>query len=98
MDNQTFSVGEIAVICNAPAHARHYEGCEVVITAPLAYREWYVYPTRTDCAGLAYECDFPTGERMCIRPIYLRKRRPPQDWVRIANLVSLPQTVEVLCD
>lgn len=88
MSGAGFSVGEVAVY-NRPESKFH--GMDVVVTGPLAQRYWsdplgrggggWCY--RISIAGL--DDDFIVAE-----PHELRKRRPPQDWVKLCRLTDRP--------
>jgi hypothetical protein len=92
--NETFEVGEIAVIkwVLDPAFA-YMIGTEVLVIGPLKWRD-YAWPRYDGVLGAecyvirradSYEC--------CADPRQLRKRRPPQDWAKICHLDSLPLDV-----
>lgn len=88
MANETFSVGEIVVIQNASKPG--FNGMEVTITGGLGCRYMrHVGPV------FCYELSFHDADGLpyLARPHQIRKRRPPQDWVKLCQLDDLPREV-----
>lgn len=91
--SESFSVGEIAFLQNG-THITRYDGEECEVVGALG----------------TYLADMPDGSlvpwrgcyRVCIsdgtylisEPHQLRKRRPPQDWVKLCHLNETPREVE----
>lgn len=100
MSHETFKMGEIAVFIGHNGDALKWSGSrkiprgtEVEIISPYG-----IYPVRTDngiVQAYRYRCRLSDGLIATAKPEWLRKRRPPQDWVKLCNLVSLPQSLEV---
>lgn len=92
--SESFSVGEVAIWVRegSPNYGR-----EVTIAGPLQLvNAWqpdgsciydYRYPMDADFAPVS-----PHGNGWCAHPDWLKKRRPPQDWVKLCQLDNLPQT------
>lgn len=93
--SHTFNVGEIVLI-HRPGH--HLHGTEVTVVEGL-----HMYaPINSDgSVGDVVEGYTVSGEQLPpytftrgrgwgVEPQYLRKRRPPQDWVKLCNLTELP--------
>lgn len=87
-----FAIGEIAVICNMPEPVARWNGEELAITGPCEFRKWKLITDKSiHREGLAYKGKLSTGKEVCIRPEHLRKRRPPQDWMKLCRLDQVPQ-------
>lgn len=92
---ESFSVGEIAIIVAASEWPERI-GWEVEIIAPLGD---YSYCSRFDSQiriATGYRIRMPekcsltgTSTAVC-KPEFLRKRRPPQDWVKLCRLNETP--------
>lgn len=82
---ESFSVGEIAIFKH-DGMAR-YDGQEVEVFSV------------TGCNGCGrsphgrYGIRAQDGHRLCVDGRTLRKRRPPQDWVKLCNLTDVPREV-----
>lgn len=93
---EKFDVGEVAIF-NRPGS--QFNGVEVTVTGPLARRLMRDYRDGRMFTADSYLIDGPfdhlphvfssTGKWSCL-PEHLRKRPPPQDWVSICNLTSVP--------
>lgn len=90
MSEQTFSVGEIAVLIDLIDEV--WRGSEVQIDGPLD-----VHPCMNVRTGESFfEPVYPlhlvaTGASGFAPPRCLRKRRPPQDWKTLCDLTDLPR-------
>lgn len=94
MSQQTFSVGEIAIIIgDCPLR---FFGDEVTVTKGLGDHLAWV-PQHQACEMIhGYEIAHPAfATRGVVRPHALRKKRPPQDWAKLANLTDVPRETEV---
>lgn len=89
MSEQTFSVGEIAILVCPDMPGDYglellmYVGEEVRIHSPL----------RFDSAAIdfmVYEIVVSNGDLWAVTPYCLRKRRPPQNWKSLCNLTNVP--------
>lgn len=89
MSGQTFKVGEIAILIE-PSDPDWPAGIEVTIAGPL---ELVTCECGCKTTVLAHFIGLKRGIKMHAPPSALRKRRPPQDWVRICHLDSLPLDV-----
>lgn len=91
MSHEKFDVGEIAIMqaCQLPAN----EGreCEVM-ELPQAV-DYFAANGKWTYAG-RYTVRCSGDEWYQVRPEQLRKRRPPQDWVKLCNLTDTPREVE----
>lgn len=71
-----FKVGEVAI-------GQHFDtypelnGADLVVTEPLAVREWHVARSDAWQSGLSYVVRTPDGVEGCVKPHNLRKKRPP---------------------
>jgi hypothetical protein len=84
-----FSVGEIAIL-SIPGDP--YDGTEVTIVGPLAWRDWFFWRSGENIEGMAYLIDgggLPYGE-MCCRPQFLRKKKPPREDLRVVRWDECP--------
>lgn len=84
-----FSVGEIAIL-SIPGDP--YDGTEVTVIGALTERTWFHWKSWQDCIGMAYLVDgtgLPYGE-MCVRPQFLRKKRPPREDLQIVRWSECP--------
>ena len=88
-----FAVGEVAIVVSDDPR---FDGTEVTVLGPLEWkkvygwiqgdtREGFFYPVHT-----ALLPEPPPGSHCWCPPEQLRKRRPPQDWVRICRLSERP--------
>jgi hypothetical protein len=90
MSGETFEVGEVAIY-HKPTSC--FSGTEVTVVGPLEVRRvWRDGPT----SMLSYQVDAdfgrppPNGVGWAVEPHRLRKRRPPQDWIRLCRLTESP--------
>lgn len=96
--SHTFEVGEIAVIAAFIDHPERM-GWEVEIIGPL--QNYWVRPIhRESYMKFGYQVRLPQPDALgrinaCYGAHELRKRRPPQDWVKLCNLTDVPR--EVTC-
>lgn len=83
MNNESFKVGEIATIVLTHPDFNWYLNteCEVIGHGP------------NDRDGYEYEIRCTDGRKLYAAARCLRKRRPPQDWVKLCNLTDLPREV-----
>ena len=73
-----YEVGEIALLCNFPAHLSRLNGREVTITGPLFCRDG-IYGHFTDLpAGEVFPL-YPLEAIVAVDLDHLRKRKPPDD-------------------
>lgn len=93
MSHDTFRIGEIAIYTRPGSP---YNGSEVMVVGPLLPRVGDDLLT----GNLYVEYD---GYQITLnelpgiygaRPEWLRKRRPPQDWMKLCNLADVPREVE----
>lgn len=92
MSGERFDVGEVAVY-NRPESKFH--GMDVVVNGPLACRNIVRLSGVVDlCWSYEIDADFgrkpPNGNGWAVEPHMLRKRRPPQDWVKLCRLTDRP--------
>ena len=91
--SHTFEIGEIAVFC-AHKFTPVRLGQEVEIIGALKVRRtWWPVPGENEHRPLCYKVRFPDGLSSNLEPWQLRKRRPPQDWVKLCNLHDIPREV-----
>jgi len=90
-------MGELAIYIRVGSR---YFGDEVRIAGPLRCRRIFDSRDGRIIEADAYEIDAPTswigGDPKlpwCAEPHELRKRRPPQDWVKLCNLTDVPREV-----
>lgn len=98
MSHETFKIGEIAVYIGHNGDALKWSGSrkiplgtEVEIISPYG-----IYPVRTDTGvvqAYRYRCRVSDGHIAMAKPEWLRKRRPPQDWVKLCQLDNLPRDI-----
>lgn len=89
---ETFKVGEIAVIQHCQNFAE-YEGVECEITDGLEPRMCW-RGIKCDLALVNVYCVLAAdGKEFVLEPYQLRKRRPPQDWLKLCNLTDIPREV-----
>ena len=94
---QRFVVGEVAIF-NRPGS--RFDGMEVTISVGLHFALVRDQKTGQDAYGYVYgiEGDFgpkrPGVVNWCTPPDHLRKKRPPQDWVKLCRLAELPAESE----
>ena len=81
MSNETFKVGEIAILTVSGACGS--VGDEVEVRGSVNDEFW----------GFQWIIRGNGLELMCNRGS-IRKRRPPQDWVKLCNLTDVPREVE----
>lgn len=96
-DDQRFEIGEIAIFVGtngdrleSPGCAQTPLGAEVQIVGGYELRK--VRTVKGPVMAERYLCLWQ-GTHYCAKPSWLRKRRPPQDWVRLCSLDSLPREV-----
>lgn len=93
MSDQTFSVGEVAIIVGDCLP--NMIGDDVTIAGVRQlYLAWVPTLQRAmmvDGYAVSHPA-FPTNG--IVRPEYLRKKRPPQDWAKLANLTNAPRELE----
>lgn len=93
--SHTFKIGEIAILQNATNPAENGMEVEVVaqprptnwffpVTSMLIPANYYVIKANVGLDGTPY---------WGCRPDQLRKRRPPQDWMKLCNLTDIPREV-----
>lgn len=83
--SHTFKVGEIAEIVYSRYHDSRV-GSEVIVVSGLQPL-WNRFESRTE---YGYVCRFADGGTRYFLPDQLRKKRPPQDWVKLCNLQDKP--------
>ena len=85
--SHTFKVGEIAIIAavDHPNVRGDWVGKEVEILGPLEQFR----------GEASYRISHPLGRlaNAYAAQRHLRKRRPPQDWVKLCNLTDIPREV-----
>jgi hypothetical protein len=94
---QRFEVGEVAIFSRPGSR---FDGIEVSITEALHFA--LVRDQRTDRSAYGYvysiEGDFgpkrPGVTHWVAPPADLRKKRPPQDWVKLCRLDEIPAQSE----
>lgn len=90
--SHTFKIGEIAIYTRPGSP---YNGTEVMIVGPLIPRVGNDHLTGTpyvEYDGYQITPNELPG-RYGAKPEWLRKRRPPQDWVKLCNLHDIPREV-----
>lgn len=90
--SESFKVGEIAIVCGY-IQWPEFLGTEVEIIGPLD-----TYPVRGRGSPQTYlrhgyHVIRSDGRSAVYSPWNLRKRRPPQDWVKLCNLRDVPREV-----
>ena len=93
--SDSFSVGEIAILVNqAPWVTKPYysDGTEVSIVQGLSSHQ---LEDKRFPELRCYVIATPDGCEWAAVPEMLRKRRPPQDWMKLCNLTNEPR--EVTC-
>lgn len=85
--SHTFHIGEIALVF-APGTPRHGEEVEII---DLPQSRLYRCSAGTWTAAGKYTVLW-RGQHREIEPRFLRKRRPPQDWVKLCKLTNLGET------
>ena len=90
--SQHFEVGEVAIYWRPEAH---YHGEEVTIKSSLTELEfWDFHAGKVTEPGHKVDAPFlkgyPANFVFCVALKHLRKRRPPQDWVKLCELDKLP--------
>lgn len=92
MSHENFKVGDIVELVYSRYHTTEGRpGSECIVVGDLAERE----NTFEHIWEMSYVVEFSDFRRYRVLPNQIRKRRPPQDWVKLCNLISLPQSVEV---
>jgi hypothetical protein len=91
VSGETYEIGEVAIYWR-PISRRHNR--EVIIIGLPAFHTYYDTVTRQTRRARGYAISFggepaPYGNWMA-EPHELRKRRPPQDWVRLCRLAERP--------
>lgn len=92
--SESFSVGEIALYWRAGSRK---DGMQVTVASRLYVQTFRDIPTGEVRTVPAYDIEGP-GLRPGIdvaQPQFLRKLRPPPDWVKLCHLTDLPR--EVTC-
>lgn len=93
MAEETFSVGEVAIFW---CEGDKFHKTEVTIISPLERQLcidrdsgaiFYDRVYRISAPGVSQECN------PCAPPRYLRKKRPPPDWVKLCKLDEVPKKV-----
>src|SRR5579862_8192680 len=92
---QRFEVGEVAIF-NRPGS--RFNGVEVTVVKPLRLAHIYDHMDGRRTVEYVYGIDSPAFTNVvpvhpggyCARPFELKKRPPPQDWVSMCNLTSVP--------
>jgi hypothetical protein len=79
----SFQVGEIAIVV-----APNFEGDEVEVIGSLGYRHWHCALSNDPREGVSYLVRHPSYSHFVVRPEYLRKKRPPQDWNTLCRLAD----------
>jgi hypothetical protein len=92
-EEQHFEVGEVAVGQNARWRLCR-NGMECVVTGALAYRRFSCPSVEGHSSGVCYKVRWADGDETCAWPDQLRKRRPPQDWVKLCRLNEVPAESE----
>jgi hypothetical protein len=92
--NHRFDVGEIAIYCHPDSQ---WCGREVTIAGPLELTAYNNLRTGELVVEFAHRIDapfirqeLPPGAGFVTAPRWLRKRRPPQDWVKLCELDKIP--------
>lgn len=90
-EQQTFSVGEVAIVLVGCDCGRQCFGAgdEVTVRLPLMPRLIY-----TGRGSVLIDCYIVErhGHDFAAMPQVLRKRRPPQDWTKLCNLDGVPKS------
>ena len=83
-------MGEVALLVDdgtpIEAGCEKYTGSDVVITEERSFSFEIV-------GGWCYGVRCSDGVELEVAESSLRKRRPPQDWVKLCNLTDLPREV-----
>lgn len=91
----SFNVGEIAIYCDPNVHLNaSYNGQECTIDSPLEWRMPRSQLTGKLVPTYGYKTIARDGRIFTCRPDQLRKKRPPQDWVKLCNLQESPRELE----
>lgn len=94
---QRFEVGEVAIF-NRPGS--RFDGMEVTISAALHLALVRDRKTELEAYGYVYGIEGDFGPKRhgvaqwCAPPDQLRKKRPPQDWVKLCRLDEVPAESE----
>lgn len=86
--SESFSVGEIVLVVGATRHPENI-GQEMTVVRPYGMRR----ASDTGAEFMGYGIERADGVRFAVRPQHIRKRRPPQDWVKLCHLTDLPREV-----
>lgn len=90
----TFQVGEIAIIQNMVGEAVFLNGCECLITGPLATYSWISGDRFETGKTLGYRVQIADDEHpIIVLPSELRKKPPPTEYtgeLRIMRLFDRP--------
>lgn len=93
-----FAVGEVAILLWDDGWP-DYPLCECTVIAPARlFRVSYKSNGSMALADMLrpqYLVRDEAGEEWCVAPEMLRKKRPPQDWAKLCELDSLPETLHV---
>jgi hypothetical protein len=93
---QRFEVGEVAIFTRIGSR---FHGMEVTIIKPLHLALIHDQITGIDALAYVYKIDGPFGSHRpevdgwAAPPEFLRKRRPPQDWIKLCDLASVSAKV-----
>lgn len=96
MSHETFKVGEVAILVHSNVRPE-YDGQEcVVLDGPRDRFIWLNRErTRGEYASNRYLVQTGDGTRFSPPAERLRKRRPPQDWVKLCRLNEVPNAMEI---
>jgi len=85
-----FEIGEVAILIGS-INWPEYNGQEVTVIGGLKPRSYWAdrQHTRSNI-DLRYLVEAADGHIFAAPPSRLRKRRPPQDWVRLCRLNEAP--------
>lgn len=83
---ERFEIGEVAIMQNLTFYLE-YNGMECTVIGALAMREAANPRTGKIENVFGYRVDVPGhAAKAVLEPHQLRKRRPPQDWVKLCQL------------
>lgn len=90
-----FKVGEIVEI-HSLQHDTEWNGREAQVIGPLQVYDNVHSRSRGELESIyGYRLEAPWWPRkIVLESRFLRKRRPPQDWVKLCNLTDVPREVE----
>jgi hypothetical protein len=86
-----FEIGEVAILKESVCWPE-YNGQECTITGDLELRSVYIDRARTIRGDIRprYVVRCQDGHIFAVPPSCLRKRRPPQDWIKLCHLSEVP--------